>query len=51
MLDIRKEVAFDGRCTLHLGQVVISDLSEAQADAIMATYRRVSQGMIAAPSL
>ena len=42
MPPIRKQSSYDGRCTLFIGEgVVLTDLSEAQADAIIDAYRRV----------
>ncbi|WP_207767920.1 hypothetical protein, partial [Methylobacterium frigidaeris] len=39
---IRKEQSYDGRWTVFIGtQVVISDLNDAQAEALVLSYRRV----------
>lgn len=39
---IRKQSSFDGRCTVFVGEAVIfTDLTEAQADAIILAYRRL----------
>lgn len=39
---IRKEQSYDGCWTVFIGtQVVISDLNDAQAEALVLSYRRV----------
>ena len=41
MLTIRKEEAYDGVCTVWIGdQVIVSGLSRSQADALIEAYRR-----------
>ncbi len=42
MPDIRKEQSYDGRWTVFIGtQVVVSDLSDAQVEALISSYQRV----------
>jgi hypothetical protein len=42
MPEIRKAVAFDGTCTVFVGdQVVIEPLSEVEAEALIASLRKV----------
>ncbi len=39
---IRKEQSYDGLWTVFIGdQVVVSDLSQAQAEALITSYERV----------
>ncbi|WP_257791924.1 hypothetical protein [Methylobacterium durans] len=41
MADIRKQKTYDGCCTLYIGQqVIISDIDEAEADALTASFSR-----------
>jgi hypothetical protein len=41
MLIVRKEVAYDGVCTVFIGdQIVVSGLSRSEADALIEAYRR-----------
>ena len=43
MPPIRKQTSEDGRCTLVIGDsVILADLSEADADAIIAAYGRIA---------
>lgn len=42
MPDIRKEQSYDGRWTVFIGtQVVVSDLSDEQVEALISSYQRV----------
>ncbi|MFE1600068.1 hypothetical protein [Methylobacterium sp. ID0610] len=42
MPPIRKIASFDGRCSVFVGEAVIfTDLTEAEADAIIRAYRRL----------
>ncbi|WP_157080713.1 hypothetical protein [Methylobacterium variabile] len=42
MSQIRKEQSYDGLWTVFIGdQVVVSDLSQAQAEALITSYERV----------
>lgn len=42
MPDIRREQTYDGRWTVFIGtQIVVSDLNDAQAEALLSSYRRV----------
>ncbi|MGY2047089.1 hypothetical protein [Methylobacterium sp. JK268] len=47
MPTIRKQSTYDGRCSVFVGAaLVISDLTEPEADALVAAFRRLA----AAPS-
>ncbi|MGE7415935.1 hypothetical protein [Methylobacterium tarhaniae] len=40
--DIRKQRSYDGRWMVFIGsQIIVSDLSDAQVEALLASYRRV----------
>ncbi|WP_157063920.1 hypothetical protein [Methylobacterium tarhaniae] len=42
MPDIRKQRSYDGRWMVFIGsQIIVSDLSDAQVEALLASYRRV----------
>jgi hypothetical protein len=44
VLKIRKEQAYDGVCTVFIGEeVVVSGLSSSDADALIAAYRRTQK--------